>query len=192
MAPPRLLQLSSLIRLAALQFHWFVLGFGAIASAVSAIAILAQPSALSFSNGTDAASDYRQFLRFRAGATEHVVASEPARVLAGISGEVSTRGENRIAGLDTSSERLDENVAPVVWNELSDAASCLTVKTKTGETFSFRVLGLKARTSDKTLSEGTANLAIAPCANNGAFVEKAVIEPDAASARKETVPARSL
>ncbi len=168
--------------------HWLAAAAGLAACAVCGIVLLGQPLGTSFAvalapgNGaasTDAAigvSDETQ--------------EGGLRLLAGVSGETFVSGASYAVAQDEIAGHSAPDATPVLWDDLPDA-SCLTITTKGGKTFSFRVLGTHPATSSAKAVPHI-ELAIAGCANNGETVVKAVIEQERTPAAKSAIPARSL
>jgi hypothetical protein len=119
--------------------------------------------------------------------------SQKVKVLAGISGITAAPGAEApaVAAAEIVSTGPKLDVAPAAWDRLS-GGSCMTVTTKSGETLSFRILGVRAGGAAKTAHEAPKlDLAITPCPAAADSVVKAVIEPYAAPAKTD-VPARNL
>lgn len=186
--------LSASVHATSSHLHWLALGLGLAASAFFGVAILGQPSGPNLSSADNGQGDFAHFLP--ALLTETASEGQPYQTthfLNSISGETFAPGASYAAATDLLPQDRPDNIAPVMWDELSDTASCLTVTTKNGETFSFRILGIDPTPSaGANKSEPAVNLAVAACSSRGKFIEKAVIEPDATPAAKSATSARSL
>ena len=176
------------------NFHWFALGVGFAASAVCSLFMLTQPDRVVLQGANDVFE--RPLFLQKTSMTDRDRTDErhqTIRYLSGVSGEtLVSHAENDVA-VELVAQHDAQSVSPVIWNELSEGGSCLTVKTKTGESFSFRILGLHKEV--QSLSDGAEraiNLAIAECESLGEFIEKAVIELDAPQPPKASPQARSL
>jgi hypothetical protein len=116
----------------------------------------------------------------------------PAKVLSGIGGQTFSSGTRQNALAEAELSQILPNIAPVAWDRLS-AGDCITVTVKSGQTFSFRILG--ARPTGKPEQAGNLakiELAVSACADMGEPVAKAVIQPTNPPAPKGTNAERSL
>jgi hypothetical protein len=115
-----------------------------------------------------------------------------AKFLPGIGGQTFAPAARQNALAEGETLQILPNVAPVAWDRLS-AGDCMTVTAKSGQTFSFRILG--ARPSGKPDQGGDLakiELAVSACADMGEPVAKAVIQPTTPPAPKGTSAERSL
>lgn len=116
----------------------------------------------------------------------------PAKFLAGIGGQTFSPGTRRNALAETELPQIGPNIAPVAWDRLP-AGDCITVTTKSGQTFSFQILG--ARPVGKPEQAGSAakiELAVSGCADLGEPIAKAVIQPTNPTAPKAENAAHTL
>jgi len=171
------------------RLHWLAAGIGLLASAACAAVLFSQPFGTRLQVAMEGAGGGASFGKASGG----LEASGPGAIqmLAGISGETFASGVSYAGLPETHSDRRAPNVAPVLLEELSEA-SCLTVTAKTGQTFSFRILGVDPDAPPYEAHAPKIELAIAGCANNGEPVVKAVIEHDAPPVAKDLAPERSL
>ncbi len=177
------------------NFHWFVLGLGLAASAVCSIFMLGQPNRPVLQGAHDAFETPLFFQKVSMADRDQAQERHQAvKYLNGVSGESLSTGAQNAVTAELISQHDAQNVSPVIWDELSEGGNCLTVKTKTGEAFSFRILGLhkQAQSLSDSSAERAINLAIAACESRGEFIEKAVIELDAPQPPKASTQARSL
>ena len=170
---------STLGKAVSARLHWLVMGAGVAASAACSLAIIARSPDIEIHFALNAGEKGRSIAAL---ATPQDRASGPAQTLAGINGE--TFGSNEpgdIAESMLAEDKADTHIAPAAWDDLSDAR-CLTVTTREGQTFSFRVKGVHPKSVSKKPDNGSkVELDIAACAENGEPVAKALIEPDAAA-----------
>lgn len=117
--------------------------------------------------------------------------SQGTRQISGIGGETFRPGETVAKAESMLTDENGLDAAPASWGELSQS-HCLTVTTESGETFSFRILGVSPETAEQDTSAGGLQLAIEGCANQSGSVVKAIIEPETRSAPEKAVPERSL
>jgi hypothetical protein len=112
------------------------------------------------------------------------------KVLDGINGVTAAPGAGQALAAEIVADPTP-NIAPAAWDSLSNGG-CMTVTTKSGASFSFRILGVHPATSSKTGQEPPkVDLAITACPEAGESIVKAVIEPYGAPS-KAVVPERSL
>lgn len=120
--------------------------------------------------------------------------AQPMRILTGVSGETFAAGDAKtaLAEGEAALGAPSPNVAPVAWDRLS-AGGCMTVTTKTGQTFSFRILGARpAGTGSAAEDLPKLDLAVTACSESSDPVAKAVIEPTHAPVGKLFGVGRSL
>ncbi len=117
------------------------------------------------------------------------------KVLAGLGGEAFTppSGSARAATAEAAPENIMANIKPAAWDRLSGGA-CMAVTTKSGQTFTFRVLGTRPAPAakDGNAAHASVELAIAPCPDRGESIVKAVIMPSPDTSGKPVVAERSL
>jgi hypothetical protein len=102
---------------------------------------------------------------------------QPAKMLSGIGAQTFAHGARPVALAKPEMRDMAPNIAPVAWDRLS-AGDCMTVTVKSGQAFSFRILG--ARPADKPAQPDNLpkiELAVSACADMGEAVAKAVIQP---------------
>lgn len=175
------------------RMHWLAAGIGLLASAACAAVLFSQPFGTRLQVAMEGAGGGASFGK-AIGASGGLDASGPGAIqmLAGISGETFASGVSYAGLPETLLDRRAPNVAPVLLEDLSEA-SCLTVTAKTGQTFSFRILGVSpASPAHEGAHAPKIELAIAGCANNGESVVKAVIEHEAPPVAKDLASERSL
>jgi hypothetical protein len=175
------------------RIHWLAAGIGLLASAACAAVLFSQPFGTRLQVAMDGAGHGSSFGK-SIGASRGAQDNRPGaiQILAGIGGETFASGAGYAGLQDMHSDQRAPNVAPVLWDELSEA-SCLTVTAKTGQTFSFRILGVSpASPAHEGAQAPKIELAIAGCANNGESVVKAVIEQDTPPVARDLAPERSL
>lgn len=169
----------------------FAAGLGLFAGLFCTAAVLGQPLGialhrLSLNTGYDAGLVQAFGMKVASGDAR----ARPVKVLDGISGVAASPG----AGLALAAEIIADptpNIAPAAWDRLSNGG-CMTVTTKSGASFSFRILGVRPGTTPKTDHDvPKLDLAISACPEAGESIVKAVIEPYGAPA-KAVVPERSL
>lgn len=118
--------------------------------------------------------------------------ARPAKVLSGVGAQTFSSAMRQSALADTEIPQILPNIAPVAWDRLS-AGDCITVTAKSGQTFSFRILG--ARPTGKPEQAGDPakiELAVSACADMGEPVVKAVIQPTNPQAPQGTHAERIL
>jgi hypothetical protein len=126
------------------------------------------------------------------GANAGAAARQGTKVLAGVGGETFAPGANRVAMDEIVPDSAAANVKPVAWERLS-GGGCMTVTTKSGQSYSFRVQGARpAAAKDANIGRTAVELAIAPCAENAETVVKAVIVPAPEAPHKPASAERSL
>lgn len=119
-------------------------------------------------------------------------ASSRTQRLAGVGAEASpskivSAAPDEIVG---QNDKLAVELA--AWEKLP-AGACVTVVSKSGHHLSFRILGARPVPTEGLNGAGEKiELAVTPCAKEGEPIVKAIIEPDAKSARKQAAPERSL
>lgn len=116
----------------------------------------------------------------------------PAKLLSGIGAQTFSRGAQRNALAETDLPQIAPNIAPVAWDRLS-AGDCITVTAKSGQTFSFHILGARpVGKTDQADNLAKIELAVSGCADMGEPVAKAVIQPTNPPVDKPDNAARSL
>ncbi len=191
MTHPRSSWLPGSVKATSQRLHWLSAGLGIVVVGASAFLLLGQPMESVSRLGAHRTGDQELPMALRQDAGASVAGR--MRVLTGVNGETFAPG----AGFAMSEELLPHgdtrNIAPAALEDVSDA-SCLTVTTEDGKKLSFRILGVRPEAKAKPANAAPeVELAIAGCAHNGKAVAKAVIEPDATPAAKNTaVPERSL
>ena len=116
----------------------------------------------------------------------------PAKLLSGIGGQTFTPGARQTALAEAELQQTVPNIAPVAWDRLP-AGDCITVTVKSGQTFSFRILGARPVGKPEQVDDlPKIELAVSGCADMGEPVAKAVIQPTNPSAPKAENAARSL
>lgn len=116
-----------------------------------------------------------------------------AKFLAGIGGQTFAPAARQTALTEGDTLQILPNVAPVAWDRLS-AGDCITVTAKSGQTFSFRILGARPTGKPEQGSDlAKLELAVSACSDMGEPVAKAVIQqPTTPPATKGTSAERSL
>jgi hypothetical protein len=118
--------------------------------------------------------------------------SRPAKLLSGIGAQTFSPGARQNASAETELQQIVPNIAPVAWDRLS-AGDCITVTAKSGQTFSFRILGARVMGKPEQADNlPRIELAVSGCADMGEPVAKAVIQPTNPPAPKAANTARSL
>ena len=170
---------------------WLSIGFALSAmctcGAVCAV-VSAKPGASWLANAKAGSASQA----FGAGAASADQLDRPAKFLAGIGGQTFTSGARQDAAAEAELLKIGPNIAPVAWDRLP-AGDCITVTTKTGQSFSFQILG--ARPAGKPeQADGAAKieLAVSGCADKGEPIAKAVIQPTNPPAPKAENAARTL
>lgn len=116
----------------------------------------------------------------------------PAKLLSGIGGQTFSHGARQNALAEAELPQFVPNIAPVAWDRLS-AGDCITVTAKSGQTFSFRILGARpAGKPEQADNLAKIELAVSGCADMGEPVAKAVIQPANPPAPNAANAARSL
>jgi hypothetical protein len=168
----------------------FAAGLGLFAGVFCTAAVLSQPlgmalDRLSLSAGNDDALAQAFGIKTALGAGAAAV-----KVLDGINGVAAAPGAGQTLAPEVVADPTP-NIAPAAWDSLSNGG-CMTVTTKSGASFSFRILGVHPSTSPKTGHEPPkVDLAITTCPEAGESIVKAVIEPYGGPS-KAVVPERSL
>jgi hypothetical protein len=165
-------------------------GLGLFAGLFCTAAVLSQPLGIALNRLSHSAGDNGGLAQAFGIAPASAADKRPVKVLAGINGVTATQG----AGVSLAADIVADpkpNIAPAAWDRLS-SGGCMTVTTKTGASFSFRILGVRPATAAKSDHDAPkVDLAITACPEAGESIVKAVIEPYAAPA-KAVVPERSL
>ena len=118
--------------------------------------------------------------------------SRPAKLLSGIGAQTFSPGARQNVSAETELQQIVPNIAPVAWDRLS-AGDCITVTAKSGQTFSFRILGARPMGKPEQADNlPRIELAVSGCADMGEPVAKAVIQPINPPAPKAENTARSL
>jgi len=163
-----------------------VVAIGAVACGVCGLVVFGQPTGsppiLSLHNdpqlfGGSRGADTRSF--------------QEIRQISGIGGETFRPGETVAEVESMLNDGSGIDAAPASWGDLSQS-HCLTVTTESGETFSFRILGVSPDTAEHDAAAGGLKLAIEGCADQSGSVVKAIIEPETRSGPEKAVPERSL
>jgi hypothetical protein len=116
----------------------------------------------------------------------------PAKLLSGVGAQTFSRGAQPNALAETDLPQIAPNIAPVAWDRLS-AGDCITVTAKSGQTFSFHILGARpVGKPDQADNLAKIELAVSGCADMGEPVAKAVIQPTNPPVDKHDNAARSL
>lgn len=116
----------------------------------------------------------------------------PAKLLSGIGGQTFTPGARQTALAEAELQQTVANIAPVAWDRLP-AGDCITVTVKSGQTFSFRILGARPVGKPEQVEDlPKIELAVSGCADLGEPVAKAVIQPTNPPTPKAENAARSL
>ena len=115
-----------------------------------------------------------------------------AKLLSGIGGQTFLPGARQNALTEAELPQILPNIAPVAWDRLS-AGDCITVTAKSGQTFSFRILGARpVGKPEQADNLPRIELSVTGCADMGEPVAKAVIQPTTPPAPKTENAARSL
>ncbi|WP_088342802.1 MULTISPECIES: hypothetical protein [Rhodomicrobium] len=175
------------------RLPWLPLGVGLFAGCLSAGVIAGSPNSLMLGLGLSDGDNAGATL-FGAALRDDSLA-QPLKVLSGVSGETFVPGAPKPA-VTAEAEAVTPapNVAPVGWDRLS-GGGCMTVTTKNGQTFSFRILGARpgAAPAAKPAEDlPKVDLAITACPATGEPIAKAVIEPTEAPVRKIFAAEHSL
>jgi hypothetical protein len=129
---------------------------------------------------------------FGAAPTSAETMRHPAKFLSGIGGQTFSPGARQNALTEVGLQEIAPNIAPVAWDRLS-AGDCITVTSKSGQTFSFRIVGARSvGKSEQADNLPRIELAVSGCADMGEPVAKAVIQPTNPPAPKAENAARSL
>ncbi len=116
----------------------------------------------------------------------------PAKLLSGIGGQTFAPGARQTSSAEAELQQIVPNISPVAWDRLP-AGDCITVTAKSGQTFSFRILGARpVGKPEQGDSLPKIELAVSGCADMGEPVAKAVIQPINPPAPKAENAARSL
>jgi hypothetical protein len=168
----------------------FAAGLGLFAGVFCTVAVLSQPLGMALdrlSRSAEKDAGVAQAFGMKPPAN---AGTQAVKVLAGINGVTASQS----AGLPLAAEIVADpspNIAPAAWDRLSNGG-CMTVTTKSGASFSFRILGVRPGTPAKTDHETPkVDLAITACPEAGESIVKAVIEPYGAPV-KAVRPERSL
>jgi hypothetical protein len=166
------------------RLPWLTLGIGMAAGCLSAGVIAASPHAVLLGFGPEA--DETGATLFGAAPQDDGL-SQPLKILTGVSGETFALGAPKAVTAEADTAAPGPNVAPVAWDRLS-AGGCMTVTTKEGQTFSFRILGARPGAMAAKPAEALPkiDLAITACSATGAPIAKAVIEPTQAIGKFST------
>lgn len=120
------------------------------------------------------------------------VATQPMTFLTAIGGETFSSLPTQAASAQVEAGGPLPNVAPAAWDRLS-AGGCMTLTTKAGQTFSFRIMGARPAVTGKPAEDmPTIDLAITACPTTGEPIAKAVIEPTKVPAGTAVTHERSL
>jgi hypothetical protein len=115
-----------------------------------------------------------------------------AKFLPGIGGQTYAPASRQNALAEGETLQILPNVAPVAWDRLS-AGDCMTVTAKSGQTFSFRILGARPTGKPEQVGDlAKIELAVSACAEMGEPVAKAVIQPTTPPPPKVKNAERSL
>lgn len=176
------------------RVHWLAAGAGLLSTTVCGAVILNQPLG-TILQASGAGESGAAVVEPLFGVTDERQSRLPGRIqfLTGINGEISA-SERHLAGDEILSE-TGRSKLPIALAALDGLppSNCLTVTTKNGEKFSFRILGVHPQTGTETgKAMAELELAIASCSNIGDSVSKAVIASDAPPAAKRATPERSL
>ena len=118
--------------------------------------------------------------------------SQPTKLLAGISGQTFSTGARQNASADAELPKIAANIAPVAWDRLP-AGDCITVTTKSGQNFSFQILGARpVGKPEQADNPAKIELAVSGCTDMGEPIAKAVIQPTNPAAPKAENAARTL
>lgn len=171
MARSRLSSFSSAAQTVSRHLHWFALGGGLAVTALCGAVLLTAPMGPSLDVSRKAGKD---------GFASRLFADKDGRAdsLAGIGGETFAPGATSTASEDIVIAADDRDLAKVVLEEGADRR-CLTVTGASGQTLSFRVLGVRPTKGGQKTDGDKVELSVANCARNGQGVVKAVMEPEA-------------
>jgi hypothetical protein len=176
-------------------FFRYMPGFGIalslIALALSGVFLFAQPQGLAFGAASAQGGGGPSLapLFGLARAPEAKLAS-PARILAGINGEAAPAKPSSAAPDEIIAPPGSPDIEPAAWELPS--GRCVTLTTKSGETFAFRIVGAQAASRKSQAGEGAVELAVASCAKETEPIVKVVIEPDAGAGQKQPARERNL
>lgn len=175
---------------------WFSIGIAisSVALCGAVLAFVSAPSAQGIADTDWSDSARRATLSEAFGAAPLPADSlrRPAKMLSGIGAQTFSSGTRPIASAEGELPQILPNIAPVAWDRLS-AGDCMTVTAKSGQTFSFRILGARpAGKPDPAADLAKIELAVSACAEMGEPVAKAVIQPTNPPAPKGTSAERSL
>jgi len=180
---------------AARSVSWLVIGFAlsavSICGAVFAF-VSAQPGqALSGAGWLTSAKGASLSEAFGAASSADTM-RRPAKLLSGIGAQTFAPGARQNASAETELQQIVPNIAPVAWDRLS-AGDCITVTAKSGQTFSFRIVGARPMGKPEQADNlPRIELAVSGCADRGEPVAKVVIQPTNPPAPKAGDTAHSL
>jgi hypothetical protein len=101
----------------------------------------------------------------------------PAKWLSGIGAQTFSPGARQNTLAEAELPQIGPNISPVAWDRLS-AGDCITVTAKSGQTFSFRILGARPTGAPEQPDNlPKIELAVSGCADMSESVVKAVIQP---------------
>jgi hypothetical protein len=164
---------------------WLALGLG-----VSAVSLCAAAIALFSVTPTMGAADGRS-APFADAFAVPAAQEQVTKLLSGIGGETFAPGACSTATADIVLPHNTMDVAPVAWDRLS-AGDCITVTSKSGQAFSFRIDGARPTAQPNAADAPKIELIVTACGTIGEPVAKAVIQPTIPPAPKAPGAARTL
>ena len=175
--------------------HWLSIGIplSAIALSGAVFAVISeQPGQIVPDAGWTAGSRGASLSEAFGAAPPAEVTRRPAQLLSGIGGQTFAPGARPNSLAEAELHQIAPNITPVAWDRLS-AGDCITVTIKSGQTFSFRILGARSVGKPEQADNlPKTELSVSGCADMGEPVVKAVIQPTNPHAAKAENPARSL
>lgn len=169
----------------------FGIALSLFAVCLAGLFLFAQPQGLVFGAASDRGDDAEAFAPlFGLPAVPNAGPTSSMKILAGINGETAQRG--------SPSAGPDEIVSAAAFPHIEPAAlglsggRCLTLTSKTGQTFAFRIVGAQPASRKTAAGDGAMELIVASCDKQAEPIVKVVIEPEDRSGEKPAARERNL